>query len=112
MPSLKDHLKTSVSLLAPVTTSDLDRADQKALKSCSLMKCHTLERGALMTTLSRTDVDVGMLALALDEDMLAVCVVQTDVVCVGWEGGLVKSDKNNNRRTERTKLIRPSRWVL
>lgn len=68
MPSLKVHLTTSVSSLAPVTTSDLERADQKLLKSLSLMKCHTCESGALITTLSRTDVDVGM--LLVEDDMM------------------------------------------
>lgn len=40
---------------------------QNLEKSCSLMWCHTAERGALMTADSRTEVEVGM---AVEEDIV------------------------------------------
>ena len=81
VPSLNCHLTMSVSSEVPLEYSALSRADQNLLKSWSLMKCQTWERGAgqshvshcvlrqcnhvcdntpLMTADSVTEVEVGI----------------------------------------------------
>ena len=80
VPSLNVHLMTSVSGLAPLTSSALERADQKVGKEGSLMRCQTWEREAEITADSDTEVEVG---IAVD-DMLEFCCCVCDLVCGGW----------------------------
>jgi len=44
--------------------SDFDRADQNLSKSCSLIRCQTSVRLALITALATTEVEVGMVDVA------------------------------------------------
>lgn len=59
VPSLKFHLTTSVSSEVPLECSDFSRADQNLLKSWSLMKCQTWERGAGQSRVSHCYLATG-----------------------------------------------------
>lgn len=60
VPSWNVHFTTSVSGDAPCTTSLFDSAVHQSLKEASLTRCQTVEKGALMTADSRTEVEVGI----------------------------------------------------